>query len=111
MTSFIWPEQEFGDVLGTLDVGTRIELPYKQIEPWSLGAGFAEVQHLRPQAQMDRPVETTLNDLTVVCANCHRMIHLGGECREMTGLVSKGAVGAPVGPQRTRRARKSRNRP
>jgi predicted HNH restriction endonuclease len=52
-----------------------------------LGAGFAEVHHLRPLAQMDGPVETTLGDLAVVCANCHRMIHLGGECRKMTGLV------------------------
>jgi hypothetical protein len=52
-----------------------------------LGAGFAEVHHLRPLAQMDGPVETTLDDLAVVCANCHRMIHLCGECRPMKGLV------------------------
>ena len=54
-----------------------------------VGAGFAEVHHLRPLAEMDGPVETTLDDLAVVCANCHRMIRLGGECRAMKGLVKK----------------------
>jgi hypothetical protein len=54
-----------------------------------IGAGFAEVHHLRPLAEMDGPVETTLDDLAVVCANCHRMIHSGGECRAMKDLVKK----------------------
>jgi len=54
-----------------------------------LGTGFAEVHHLSPLAKMDGPVETTLNDLAVVCANCHRMIHLGSECRPMKGLIKK----------------------
>jgi len=52
-----------------------------------LGAGFAEVHHLRALADMDGPVETTLADLAVVCANCHRMIHLGGACRKMQSLI------------------------
>jgi len=53
-----------------------------------LGAGFAEVlHHLRPLAEMDGPVETMLDDPAVVCVNCHRMLHLGGECRAMKGLV------------------------
>ena len=55
-----------------------------------LGTGFAEVHHLRPLADMDAPVETTLDDLAVVCANCHRMIHLGGECRPMKSLIKTG---------------------
>src|SRR5271167_2011588 len=52
-------------------------------------AGFAEVHHLRPLAEMDGSVETTLDVPAVVCANCHRMLHLGGECRAMKGLVKK----------------------
>lgn len=52
-----------------------------------LGAGFAEVHHLRALAEMDGPVETTLADLAVVCANCHRMIHLGGACRQLKSLI------------------------
>lgn len=53
-----------------------------------LGAGFAEVHHLRALAEMDGPVETTLADLSVVCANCHRMIHVGAACRDMKTLIS-----------------------
>lgn len=38
-----------------------------------LGRGFAECHHIQPLAAGVR--ETTLDDLAVVCANCHRMIH------------------------------------
>jgi predicted HNH restriction endonuclease len=31
-------------------------------------------------------VETGLDDLIVVCANCHAMIHVGGECRSPESL-------------------------
>jgi predicted HNH restriction endonuclease len=31
--------------------------------------------------------ETKLSDLAIVCANCHVMIHKGGECRELAGLI------------------------
>lgn len=38
------------------------------------GRGFAECHHIRPLAAGVR--ETRLEDLAVVCANCHRMVHL-----------------------------------
>lgn len=40
------------------------------------GAGFIEVHHLRPVATLDpiAPVDPR-TDMTVVCSNCHRMIH------------------------------------
>lgn len=37
------------------------------------GRGFAECHHLRPLAEGGR--EARLEDLAVVCANCHRMVH------------------------------------
>lgn len=37
------------------------------------GRGFAECHHIRPLAAGMR--ETRLEDLAVVCANCHRMVH------------------------------------
>ncbi len=40
-----------------------------------LGAEFCEVHHLHPLSQADGEVETRLEDLAVVCANCHRMLH------------------------------------
>jgi hypothetical protein len=39
------------------------------------GEGFIEVHHLKPIAKGRR--RTTLKDVTVVCANCHRMLHRG----------------------------------
>jgi len=52
-----------------------------------LGRGFAHVHHLLPLATLDSPVVTTLEDLAIVCANCHAMIHRDGECRPFEGLI------------------------
>ena len=40
------------------------------------GEDYCEVHHLTPLAQLDDDAETTLDDLAIVCANCHRIIHL-----------------------------------
>ena len=40
------------------------------------GEDYCEVHHLTPLAQLDDDTETTLDDLAIVCANCHRIIHL-----------------------------------
>jgi 5-methylcytosine-specific restriction enzyme A len=53
----------------------------------ALGAGYAHVHHLTALASGDEPVRTTLDDLAVVCANCHAMIHRNGECRPLDGLA------------------------
>ena len=53
-----------------------------------LGEGFAHVHHVVPLA--DAPIDgrpIALKELKVVCANCHAMIHLGGECRPLEGLI------------------------
>ena len=42
-----------------------------------VGEGFCEVHHLTPLAQADGEGETTLDDLAIVCSNCHRMLHRG----------------------------------
>jgi hypothetical protein len=44
------------------------------------GQGFAEVHHLVPLASAEDARETTLEDLAIVCSNCHRMIHRYGDC-------------------------------
>ena len=41
----------------------------------SLGDGFAECHHTKPIAEYESAQQTMLNDLAVVCANCHRMLH------------------------------------
>ena len=39
-----------------------------------LGAGFIHVHHVTPLF-VSGPVETDLNDLVLLCANCHQMVH------------------------------------
>ncbi len=48
-----------------------------------IASEYAQVHHLKPLAGPRRKnrTPTRLKDLAVVCANCHAVIHLGGECR------------------------------
>jgi 5-methylcytosine-specific restriction protein A len=56
----------------------------------TLGEGYAQVHHLLPLREApDGGRPTKLEDLAIVCANCHVMIHLGGECRPFDGLIRK----------------------
>lgn len=48
-----------------------------------LGKDYAEVHHLSPLAASAAPRRTSLNDLVIVCANCHAMIHRDGESRSL----------------------------
>jgi hypothetical protein len=53
-----------------------------------LGEGYAHVHHLEPLSKAPKEGRVIkLKDLAVVCANCHAMIHLGGECRPLKGLI------------------------
>ncbi|WP_432730564.1 HNH endonuclease [Klebsiella oxytoca] len=40
-----------------------------------LGRGFAECHHKNPLSLREDNQETKLEDLAIVCANCHRMLH------------------------------------
>jgi HNH endonuclease len=39
------------------------------------GEHFAECHHKRPLAELTGSTKTTLQDLQIVCANCHRILH------------------------------------
>ncbi len=52
-----------------------------------LGKDFAHVHHIKPLGDRESPSETSLDDLAVVCANCHAMIHRGGKCRPLDKLI------------------------
>jgi 5-methylcytosine-specific restriction protein A len=41
----------------------------------SLGFGFAECHHIVPIANLEPGHRTHLEDLAIVCSNCHRMLH------------------------------------
>lgn len=40
------------------------------------GEGFAECHHKIPVSELDPGHKTKLSDLAILCANCHRMIHI-----------------------------------
>lgn len=43
--------------------------------PAKIGEGCFEVHHTAPLAQRSGPAVTRIDDLALLCANCHRMIH------------------------------------
>lgn len=43
--------------------------------PAELAEDFIEVHHLDPIGDTKAKVKTTLDDLILICANCHRMVH------------------------------------
>lgn len=52
-----------------------------------LGKGYAQVHHLDPLSKSPKGGKVTkLSDLAIVCANCHIMIYIGGECRPLKDL-------------------------
>ncbi|MCX7312163.1 MAG: HNH endonuclease [Alphaproteobacteria bacterium] len=55
----------------------------------ALETGYAQVHHKIPLKSAPPQGGTILlKDLAIVCANCHAMIHRGGECRPLAGLIS-----------------------
>ncbi len=55
-----------------------------------LGNGYIEAHHLdplseRPELQWTDELQTSVEDVTVLCANCHRMIH----CRRPAPSLAK----------------------
>lgn len=43
------------------------------------GAEFIEAHHKRPVSALKMGEKTRVSDLALVCANCHRMLHRGGD--------------------------------
>lgn len=49
---------------------------YKAVHGMS-GEGFIECHHKKPLSMLVPGYKTRLEDLALVCANCHRMLHRG----------------------------------
>ena len=53
-----------------------------------IGKGFTHVHHKTPlSAAPDEGREVSIEELAIVCPNCHAMIHVGGECRPIGALI------------------------
>jgi hypothetical protein len=63
--------QKISGLLNCEICGFSFEKNYPEI----LGKGFIEAHHKVPLSKIDKVVRTTLDDLLLVCSNCHRMIH------------------------------------
>lgn len=62
--------------------------------PQGIGEACFEVHHRTPLGELTEETETTLADLSVVCANCHRMLHRSNP------MLSVEALGRLVGSSR-----------
>jgi predicted HNH restriction endonuclease len=62
-------------------------LSFVDVYPKSLSEEFIEVHHKTPLSQIESTIRTTLDDLLLVCANCHRMIHRTKDCNENLDLL------------------------
>ncbi|MDB4460805.1 HNH endonuclease, partial [bacterium] len=52
------------------------------------GEFYIEAHHTKPINLLKAGSRTKPSDLAKVCANCHRMIHLGNQCRELSEVRS-----------------------
>lgn len=53
-----------------------------------LGKGYIECHHNKPLSTYDVRQKTTLNDLALVCSNCHKMIHRNNGDMSIKGIVN-----------------------
>jgi len=54
-----------------------------------LGRNFIEAHHKQPVAQLKRGSKSTINDIALVCPNCHRMLHHGDRTLSIEELRAK----------------------
>jgi hypothetical protein len=57
-----------------------------------LGYGFIEAHHNKPLASLKKQTKTTIDDLSAVCSNCHRMLHKSNppiSIKELSQLMNK----------------------
>src|SRR5438309_5219738 len=54
-----------------------------------VGRDYAQVHHLKPLGDRTKPSLTRLDDLTVLCANCHVMVHVGHQVLPLELLLTQ----------------------
>jgi hypothetical protein len=57
------------------------------------GDGYIEVHHTVPVSELDEDSDTRVEDLALVCANCHRMLHVRRPWLRMSDLEALVATG------------------
>ncbi|MCC6929318.1 MAG: HNH endonuclease [Gemmatimonadaceae bacterium] len=54
------------------------------------GKGYIQVHHLEPLSARAEASETSLDELVLICANCHAMVHRDGANRSLQTLLHRG---------------------
>ena len=62
---------------------------FEESYPQDLGKDYIEAHHKTPLSKISGQVKTTLDDLMLVCSNCHRMIHRTKACEENLNVLLK----------------------
>lgn len=66
--------------------------------PETLAQSVFEIHHIEPLSNANTPRRTTLSDLVVICANCHRAIHATSEVESnLRTLKQAFETGIPTG--------------
>jgi 5-methylcytosine-specific restriction enzyme A len=60
------------------------------------GQDFIECHHLVAVSSLRRGQKTKLDDLALLCSNCHRMVHVRKPWLELNKLIEIQAEGAPA---------------
>lgn len=58
----------------------------------SAASDYCEVHHLRPLSEVEDVTQTRMEDLAILCANCHRVVHLKNPpytLDQVRGLLAK----------------------
>jgi len=64
-----------GGVRHSFADSTHYDLLYEGRRYGNRGIGFIECHHTKPVSMLDGKSTTRIEDLALVCSNCHRMIH------------------------------------
>lgn len=51
-----------------------------------MGDGYIESHHIKPLSELKEGEVTRIDDLMMVCSNCHRMIHNGDASQNLDRL-------------------------
>lgn len=53
-----------------------------------IGSGFIEAHHTVPVSEIQGERKTSVNEIALVCSNCHRMLHTGPTLLSVSELIS-----------------------
>lgn len=84
-------ERKIQDALASNGGRLRCEVPGCKFDFLTmygeLGRGYAQVHHIEPIGSRSGAERTRLDELVIVCANCHVMIHRYGDSRPLDELI------------------------